>query len=162
MTARLVAGLDLGSTGVKVLVADEYGAELLVRQYPTPWRDGRGGTTDLDADVLVATLTRLLHDVADDIRALLPDRDAGVEAIAISGMGETGFLLDVDGVAVAPAFAWFDPRGHELIAALPEDLRAEFAGRTGLPIGAQVSVAKLLHLRDNGLEPGIPEEADAG
>ena len=135
-------------------MADEDGTELLVRQYPTPWRDGRGGTTDMDADVLVATLTRLLHEAADDLRALLPDRDAGVEAIAISGMGETGFLLDGHGVAVAPAFAWFDPRGHEQIAALPEDLRAQFAGRTGLPLGAQVSVAKLLFLREGGLELG--------
>jgi sugar (pentulose or hexulose) kinase len=45
VSGRLVAGLDLGSTGVKVLVADEDGTELLVRQRPTPWRDGPGGTT---------------------------------------------------------------------------------------------------------------------
>ena len=32
------------------------------------------------------------------------------------------------------------------------DLREQFAGRTGLPLGAQVSVVKLLHLRDAGLD----------
>ena len=67
-------------------------------------------------------------------------------------MGETGLLLDRDGVAVAPGFAWFDPRGQQQIDAMPERLRSQFAGRTGLPVGAQVSVAKLLHLRENGLE----------
>ena len=72
--------------------------------------------------------------------------------MAISGMGETGMLLDRDGVAVAPGFAWFDPRGQQQIDSIPERLRSQFAGRTGLPVGAQVSVAKLLHLRDNGLE----------
>jgi sugar (pentulose or hexulose) kinase len=67
-------------------------------------------------------------------------------------MGETGFLVDLDGKAVAPGFAWFDPRGLDQIEALPSVLRAQFAGRTGLPAGAQVSVAKLLHLREAGLD----------
>ena len=57
---RLVAGLDLGSTGVKVLVADEHGTEVLVRQRPTPWADGPGGTTDLTADALLTTVAALL------------------------------------------------------------------------------------------------------
>ena len=152
MTRRLVAGLDLGSTGVKILVADEDGTELLVRQRPTPWRDGPGGTTDMDAGELLCTVRDLLDATADELLALFPDRDAVVEAIAISGMGETGIPVDAGGVAVAPGFAWFDPRGREQINALPPKVRTEFAGRTGLPVGAQVSVAKLLHLRDSGLE----------
>jgi sugar (pentulose or hexulose) kinase len=149
---RLVAGLDLGSTGVKILITDEDGTELLVRQRPTPWRDGAGGTTEMDAEDLIATLTDLLHSTADELVALLPLRDAVVEAIAISGMGETGILLDRDGVAVAPGFAWFDPRGQQQIDSIPPRLRSQFAGRTGLPVGAQVSVAKLLHLRESGLD----------
>ena len=151
---RLVAGLDLGSTGVKVLVADEDGTELLVRQLPTPWRDGPGGTTDMDADQLIATLRNLLSSVADDLRTRPPVRDAVVEAIAISGMGETGFLIDSHGVAAAPGFAWFDPRGRRQIDGIPKHLRTQFAGRTGLPAGAQVPVAKLLYLRESGLGLG--------
>ena len=154
MTRRLVAGLDLGSTGVKVLVADEDGTELLVRQHPTPWRDGPGGTTDMDAGQLIATLRSLLSSVADDLRTRPPVRDAVVEAIAISGMGETGFLIDSHGVAAAPGFAWFDPRGRRQIDGIPKHLRTQFAGRTGLPAGAQVPVAKLLYLRESGLGLG--------
>ena len=152
MRGRLVAGLDLGSTGVKVLVADEDGTELLVHQRPTPWRGGPGGTTEMDADDLLATLADLLQSAAIELLALLPGREPVVEAVAISGMGETGMLLDRHGVAVAPGFAWFDPRGQQQIDSMPERLRSQFAGRTGLPVGAQVSVAKLLHLRENGLE----------
>jgi sugar (pentulose or hexulose) kinase len=106
----------------------------------------------MDADDLIATLTELLDATANDLLALLPVRDAVVEAIAISGMGETGILVDRDGVAAAPGFAWFDPRGQQQIELLPPSLRSQFAGRTGLPVGAQVSVAKLLHLRESGLE----------
>jgi tagatose-1,6-bisphosphate aldolase/sugar (pentulose or hexulose) kinase len=151
VTGRLVAGLDLGSTGVKILVANEDGTELLVRQRPTPWRGGAGGTTDIDADDLIATLRQLLQSAADDLGALVPARDAVIGAIAISGMGETGILVDRDAVPAAHGFAWFDPRGQQEIDAIPPCLRSQFAGRTGLPAGAQVSVAKLLHLRRNGL-----------
>ena len=152
MTGRLVAGLDLGSTGVKILVADEKGSELLVREAGTPWRAGPGGTTDISADDLVATLEELLHAAAEELRVRPGARGGVIEAIAISGMGETGFLLDRHGVSLAPGFAWFDPRGQREIDAMPRRLRENFAGRTGLPAGAQVSVAKLLHLRDSGLE----------
>jgi sugar (pentulose or hexulose) kinase len=137
---------------VKILVADEDGTELLVRQRPTPWRDGPGGTTDMDADDLVRTVKELLSATADDLLAMLPPHEAVIDAIAVSGMGETGLLVDRDGVAVAPGFAWFDPRGQNEIDSMPLRLRTQFAGRTGLPVGAQVSVAKLLHLRKNGLE----------
>ena len=47
MTGRLVAGMDLGSTGMKLLVRTEDGAELVVEEVPTPWRAGPGGTADL-------------------------------------------------------------------------------------------------------------------
>ncbi len=148
---RLVAGLDLGSTGVKVLVADQDGHEVLVCQRPTPWLDGDSGTTTMDANTLAQTVRSLLGDAAD---LLVERRGAGasIASIALSGMGETGFLVDEHGHAVTSGFAWFDPRGREQVDRLPEPLRHEFAGRTGLPLGAQVSVAKLLHLRDGGTE----------
>ena len=143
---RFVAGLDLGSTSVKILVVDKDGAEITVQQVATPWTAGPGGTTDILASELGGALRELIRAAA----AELP-RDARVDALAVAGMGETGFVLNAAGEALAPGFAWFDPRGAEQAAALPEKLRTEFAGRTGLPWGVQVSVAKILHLRDGGL-----------
>ncbi|GGF99947.1 hypothetical protein GCM10007304_12350 [Rhodococcoides trifolii] len=147
MSPRYVAGLDLGSTGVKVLVTDAHGEEVLIEQRPTPWRHGAGGTTDLLAADLLATISALL----DDVAAELPE-GSRIDAIAVSGMGETGFLVSGDNVVTAPAFAWFDPRGQEQVDALPSSLTDEFAGVTGLPVGVQVSVVKILHLRDTGLD----------
>ena len=57
MTGRLVAGVDLGSTGVKLLVADEYGEELVVAEVPTPWRAGAGGVADLPVERLLQAWT---------------------------------------------------------------------------------------------------------
>lgn len=146
--ARLVAGIDLGSTSLKMLVTDEAGAEIGGAQVPTPWHAGPGGSTEITAEALLAAVRSLLDATARDVRRV----SAGpIEAIAIAGMAETGMVIDPRGVAVAPGMAWFDPRGAEQAAALPAEIRAEFAGRTGLPLGAQVSVAKLAWLRDHGV-----------
>ena len=149
MTGRLVAGMDLGSTGMKLLVCAEDGAELVVEEVPTPWRAGPDGTADLLPDELVAAVERLLRAASRTLAVLT---DAPVAALAIAGMGETGVLVDDEGKPAAPAFAWFDPRGAVQVAAFPAEVRAEFAGRTGLPLGPQASVAKLAYLRDQGLE----------
>jgi sugar (pentulose or hexulose) kinase len=148
---RLVAGLDLGSTGVKILVTDADGAEVLIHQLPTPWLAGAGGTTVMEAASLIATVRELLDHVGTELVARFGP-DTRVHALAVSGMGESGIVLDAVGRPVAPAIAWFDPRGAEQLAALPATIAEQFAGRTGLPLGVQVSVVKLLHLRDAGLD----------
>ncbi len=145
----LSAGIDLGSTGVKMLVIDETGREIVGGQVATPWRVGPGGTTELDAATLLEALAELFAGVDT---ALAEVTDAPIQAVGIAGMGETGMLVDAAGTAVAPGFAWFDPRGLEQVAAFPAEIHDEFAGRTGLPLGAQVTVAKLAHLRDAGLD----------
>ena len=145
----LVAGIDLGSTGMKILLTDEAGREVLTEQVRTPWRQGEHGTTEIDAAALLGAVHQLLNAASRAIAERYPS--SRVKAIAISGMGETGILIDADGAPAAPGFAWFDPRGAAQAAAFPAGVRAEFAGRTGLPLGAQVSVAKLAYLRDQGL-----------
>lgn len=144
---RLHGGIDLGSTGVKMLVIDDRGTEIASAQVPTPWRVGEGGTTDIDADDLLATVRSLVGLVDAQ---LAPLTAAPLTSLAVAGMGETGILIDAAGRAVAPGFAWFDPRGWEQIEEFPDAVRTEFAGRTGLPLGAQVSVAKLAWLRNQG------------
>ncbi len=87
------------------------------------------------AEALLATLIELLAAASAQLSSALGQPDPVVEAIAVSGMGETGLLVDAEGAAAAPAFAWFDPRGQEQVDALPADIRRDFAGRTGLPLG---------------------------
>ncbi len=151
MNDTLVVGLDLGSTGIKVLVADGSGAEVLVHQSPTPWESGQGGTTTMTAAALIETISSLLGSVAAQLIERFGE-GVRVSAMGISGMGESGVLIDADGDSLEPAIAWFDPRGSEQLSAIPDGLRNEFAGRTGIPLGVQVSVVKLLHMRDLGLD----------
>ncbi|WP_309824866.1 FGGY family carbohydrate kinase [Microbacterium sp. 1154] len=147
--ARLHGGLDLGSTAIKMLVIDDDGAEVAGAQVSTPWRVGEGGTTDIVADDLLDAIRELIGLIDAQLASVTP---APLTSLAVAGMGETGMLVDADGRAVAPGFAWFDPRGLDQIASFPAEVRDEFAGRTGLPLGAQVSVAKLAWLRDQGTD----------
>jgi sugar (pentulose or hexulose) kinase len=148
LTPPLVAGLDLGSTSLKLLVADASGTEVVVRQLTTPWRSGTGGTTEMVATDLLRAVRRLLDETSQCLARVTGDR---VHAVAISGMGESGLLIDDHDRPAAPAIAWFDPRGAREAGEFPASVRAQFGGRTGLPLGAQATVAKLAHLRDAGL-----------
>jgi sugar (pentulose or hexulose) kinase len=93
-------------------------------------------------------------DLADAAIAAVHDALAGVEGevagIGVTGMAETGVLLDAKGTPVAPAIAWHDRRGQAEAAALARDLGAgRFASATGLPATALCSLAKYRWLRDH-------------
>lgn len=150
MGGQLTAGLDLGSTAIKALVLDDHGVEVACAEGPTPWRAAPHGATELDAAAVTSALRKLLASLADELAAA-GFGQTPVRALAVSGMGETGFVVDAAGAAVAPAFAWFDPRGVEQVETLPARLRHQFTCRTGLPMGVQVSAIKLAHLRHQGV-----------
>lgn len=145
---RLVAGLDLGSTRIKLLVLSEGHEVVALHSVPTPWETDPAGAVVMQADALTTAVGGLLRAVAAD----LSGSDARIEVLAVTGMGESGFLLDPDGSPLAPAYAWFDRSGQAQVDSLPAPLRAEFAGRTGLPWGVQVSAAKIAYLGSVGTD----------
>ena len=129
-------GLDVGSTYVKgVLVAD--GTEFRSARRPTPWLSLPHGRSEISARDLFAAVEEVLAELDAD--------GTPVAAIGVSGMAEAGALLDADDQVTCTVVAWFDPRGAEAVADMPADLRAEFAGRTGLPLGPLATFTKLWH-----------------
>jgi sugar (pentulose or hexulose) kinase len=80
-----------------------------------------------------------------------------VRSVGVTGLAESGVLLDAAGQPAAPVIAWFDHRGeHELEQAARESpgFAARFEGTTGLRWSSQASLAKLLWLRARGYQPG--------
>lgn len=148
----LVAGLDIGSTGIKVLVApaETPEDEVLREQVPTPWTTGADGTTDLSADALREALETLLARASDRLAVLRPGET--VRAIATTGMGESAFLIGPSGAPLAPAPAWFDPRGAEQLEEVPDEIARQFRGRVGIPLGVQVTTTKIAHRRALGID----------
>lgn len=139
-------GLDIGSTYLKAMAVAEDGSVLWTGRVPTPWQAVPHGCTEMTAGALIDAVHELLQAVAAGIPGVR------VTAVGISGMAESGVLLDDDDNVALPIPAWFDPRGADEIEALPHDLRADFPGRTGLPVSPLATVAKLLLRRAQGVD----------
>ncbi|NUR07985.1 MAG: carbohydrate kinase [Nocardioidaceae bacterium] len=137
-------GLDVGSTYIKGVLVDADGHEVGSARRSTPWQSLPHGRAEMAPDDLLAAVEAVLADLGADGRQVC--------GIGVSGMAEAGVLLTPDDQVVGPVVAWFDPRGAEDVADMPADLRAEFAGRTGLPLGPLATFTKLWHRsRHDGL-----------
>ncbi|WP_188193628.1 FGGY-family carbohydrate kinase [Nonomuraea sp. SYSU D8015] len=133
----LLAGIDVGTTHVKVGFFDEEGRCAASVRRPTP-RDLPG---------LVAAVSSGLAECAS--RA-----GRGPRAIGIAGMAETGVPLDRSGRPLTPLLWWNDPRGATELAALDLDAAALYAV-TGRRADAKAPLAKWLWLRAHA--PGALE-----
>ena len=105
--AGLSCGIDIGSTNIKVVLADARGRSRWVKSVATPRRhDGLGPVTD--AAALVAQLEDMI---------IAGWRDAGggvpLQAIAASGVGEDGIGVDGGLNPTGHALAWFDKRAAD-------------------------------------------------
>lgn len=140
-TIEAVVGIDVGSTEVKVLVADRAGNTLSCERQETGWWRGGHGRVELPVGTLI---DRVLSGLTEALRvAEAAVARLRVMSVAVTGMAESGVLLDRAGVAMHSVVAWFDQRGGAELAAVPEGLRQEFSGHTGLPLSPLCSFAKL-------------------
>ncbi|GAA4906350.1 hypothetical protein GCM10023334_003150 [Nonomuraea thailandensis] len=130
----MTAGIDVGTTHVKVGFFDERGGCVAAVRRPTP-RSLPG---------LVAAVTQGLGECAE--RA-----GRAPAAIGIAGMAETGVPLGASGEALTPLLWWNDPRGAAEIAQLRLDPTALYA-RTGRWADAKAPLAKWLWLRSRAPE----------
>ena len=144
----LRAGIDLGTSSLKMVVLDEADQVMVREQVETPWVHGPNGTAWLEAESFSAAIRELTGGASEAAKNQGISR---ITALGVAGMGETGMIVDPTGTPVGPAMAWFDPRGADQVDAFSSDIREQFAGRTGLPFGAQASVAKIAYLRDHGV-----------
>lgn len=152
MTTTVLLGIDVGTTQTKVLATTTDGVEVVVRSTPTHWTTRPGGLVETDGLALADAVIALTAETVRAARGVLGPVQVG--ALAVTGMAECGVLLhhDDSSRALTPAIAWFDPRGRTELSHLPADLTAAFPGVTGLPLGAQVTAAKLLWFKDAGFD----------
>ena len=124
----VLLGIDVGTSYCKAALVDADGAELGHAQVPTPWeRVPTGAQADPDALVAAAATS------AEQALAQAPS--GRVVGIGVTGMAETGALLDAAGNVLHPAVVWHDSRGG------PE---AERMARE-LPKGRLVEIPRAVH-----------------
>lgn len=149
----VVIGLDLGTTSSKALVCDLTGNTVALVEDRTPWTTTPNGGTQTKASALVGLARDLLRRVILEAEHRLGR--LRVLGVGVTGLAESGVLIDPTGQPCAPVIAWFDRRGAQQITRLDNDnpmLSEQFSRRTGLPWDCQASLAKLLWLQDNGVQ----------
>ena len=146
MSTEVLVGVDVGTTSVKAIACSLSGAVLASASMPTPWRRD-GPHADIDPRELADVTIAVCADVASDERLGSPG-SAVVRGIGVTGIAETGVLLDSAGNPCAPALAWFDPRGD--VQALRDRIdRTEFQRATGVRLNSKPSIAKIMWLQRN-------------
>jgi sugar (pentulose or hexulose) kinase len=151
----VVIGIDIGTTSSKAVARTTSQRGTPYVEQPTPWHTGNCGQTEIDPHRLVGVAVDL---IGRAVRAA----ESGwgpvrVRSIGVTGLAESGALLDAAGRPAAPVIAWFDHRGGhemELISRKSPGFAATFERTTGLPWSSQASIAKLLWLRAHGYLDG--------
>ena len=140
---KVVVGVDVGTTSMKAAAFALDGRSVGEASVVTCWDVGAGGETDMDVE-------RLTRDFIDLVVELVDTTGTQPIGIGITGMAETGVVVDAHGAARHRAFAWFDERGAAELDAMPPNIRDAFAGTTGLALKAECSLSKLLWLQAQG------------
>jgi sugar (pentulose or hexulose) kinase len=141
----VLVGVDVGTTRVKAVAVDVRGVVRGEAAEPTPWRRD-GGHAEVEPAALVRHARRVAAKAAGT-------RGGAVLGIGVTGMAETGVLVDGRDRPLAPAIAWHDPRGD--VATIARELgTGPFQATTGLPLTTLPTLAKLLWLRRSHPETG--------
>lgn len=133
----VLVGVDAGSTRVKAVVVDCAGTALSAAAEPTPWVV-TGANVEMDPGALADTVRRVITSALDALGAL--DASATVIGVGVTGIGESGVLLDRHGEPVAPIIAWHDQRGD--VAGIAREL-PDLPARTGIPFNPTATIFKL-------------------
>ena len=142
---EVVIGVDVGTTTTKAVAIDSSGAVVGSASSVTTWDIGINGEVQTDIDRLTDAVTGVLVETAHSV-----GEGTRVTGIGITGMAEVGVVVSPAGEALTAAMAWYDQRGAEELAALPQAFRDEFISVTGLAAKAECSFAKLLWLGSHG------------
>ena len=136
-------GIDVGTTGCKVVAFDENGVVLAQESREYPLLNPHPDWYELDPD-------RVWDDVTFCLRAVNAQlaRDP-VTALSISSQGEAMIPVTADGKALANSPVSSDSRNRKQTAQLQAALDAEAVYRiTGQPISAIYTLPKLMWFRD--------------
>jgi gluconokinase len=140
-----IAGVDIGTSAVKVAVVDPDGKTVATTARTYPLLRSAGVRVEQDPDrVVERTLQALRSAVRDALR-----EGWRVEALSLSAAMHSLIALDHKGRAITPSITWADNRASDQAARLRESAEGiEIYRRTGTPIHAMSPLSKLLWFRD--------------
>lgn len=135
----LIGGLDIGTSGCKIVLYDAEGR--FVRGEYTEYDIMRkGGLHEIDACAVFAAVKKVIK--AADCK--------NTAAIAVTSFGETFAMLDKNDEPCAPSMLYTDPRGKEQCERLINQFGAEnLAFKTGAKTHEMYSLPKIMWIKEN-------------
>ena len=134
-----IAGLDIGTTGCKLTVFGEDGAELgkAYRDYPVR---RSAGAQEMDLSFMMESVYAVIREMTE--------RYPDIAGIGVTSFGEVFVMTDGDGRPLHNAMLYTDPRGEEECAELVSRLGADrIAEITGMAPHAMYSVSKMMWMK---------------
>ena len=133
----LLVGLDVGTSAAKAVVFTDQGEVVGEGRARTPWI-----TTSYGVELAAEELLNIAIEALESALNATPGTTSAT-AVGVTSMGESGVLVDLDRIPVAPVIAWHDNRDHEEVEALRRDIAAHtFAATTGKPLRGQWAITK--------------------
>lgn len=134
---RLILGIDVGTSAVKVSVSADGAPAVPTAHAPVPWTTMPTGA-EMDPDLL----WDVVLGAVDEACGRWPG--AVVDAVGVASFAESVVLLDRHDRPVTPLVAWHDNRGGPEAAQLTDELGQDaFSTLTGLPVSPLCSAVKV-------------------
>ena len=151
---QYVAGVDLGTTGIKAVLFDETGTPVAQAQREASCAFPRPGWAEQDPAAWYEIPCELRREVTEGI-----DRDA-VCAVGLSSQGISFVPVDGENRPLSVGISWLDARAEAEARRLSECFGAEtLFRRTGKPVNPVYTLPKLLWLREH--DRALFDAADA-
>ena len=136
----IVGGLDVGTTGCKIVLYDDK-AELLCAYYEEYASVCKSGYHEIDFNVIKTSVLSLLKKAVSDYH---------VDALGVTSFGETFAMLDENDCVLAPSMLYTDPRGMDECRKLCELCGEEYLTlSTGVKPHPMYSISKILWQKNN-------------
>lgn len=140
MSKAAVIGIDVGTTNLKLTALDTAGRTVARASVRYTVETTAGGFVTQDPQMWWIGLETCLAEAARQCAL------GELRAITFSCQGETLVCCDDQGAALEPAISWMDTRAYEEKEELAV-LRDDWYERTGKPIGAYSTLAKIMWLK---------------
>ncbi|MCX6090815.1 MAG: FGGY family carbohydrate kinase [Candidatus Atribacteria bacterium] len=132
-------GIDVGTTGCKVIGFDEKGHVIAQAYREYPLYQPQEGWMELDAEEVFRSVEECLLDISGDLQSDPP------VSIGISAQGEAVVPVDSSGKPLSRSMVTFDKRGEEFVPLWKEKVgEAQFFQITGMPLSGIGTVNKIL------------------
>ncbi|MGC4034984.1 MAG: gluconokinase [Chitinophagaceae bacterium] len=137
-------GVDIGTTNVKVVAADESAAIVCEEKKSYPLYQPQQGWCEQDPEEIFAAFLLVFKNIIAKINP------GDIETVCFSAAFHSVIAMDKDGNALTPVITWADTRSNAYAKQLKQSSSGkEIYSKTGVPIHPMSPLCKIAWIRDH-------------